>query len=67
MITNIEELNQAYTLTKSVKSILINMLDSGNHDKDDTASIYYGLIDLCESAIENQQKTIDKLLLAAKK
>ncbi|MBD8159204.1 helix-turn-helix domain-containing protein [Pantoea agglomerans] len=65
MITNIEELNRAYTLTKSVKSILNNMLDAAGSDEDDSTSIYYGLIDLCESAIQVQQKAIDKLLLNA--
>ncbi|WP_277973287.1 helix-turn-helix domain-containing protein [Pantoea agglomerans] len=65
MITNIEELNEAYTLTKSVKSILNNMLGAAGSDEDDSASIYYGLIDLCESAIQGQQKAIDKLLLNA--
>lgn len=62
MSISIEELNEAYTLSKSVKSIIRKMMDELTPEQDDNASALYGLIHICESVIDNQDKAIHKLL-----
>lgn len=56
----ISELNEAYTLSKSLKVIIRKMLDETLDDDD--ASAFYGLIHICESVIENQNIAIEKTL-----
>lgn len=60
MSINLNELNEAYTLSKSVKVIINKMLCDSLCEDD--ASALYGLIHICESVIENQTLAINKLL-----
>ncbi|ARF49630.1 hypothetical protein [Pantoea stewartii] len=62
MSINIDELNEAYTLSKSLNVIIKKMMDSLPPDQDDNSAAFYGLSHICESVTDNQGKAIQKLL-----
>lgn len=60
-MNNIPELNEAFTLSKSIKAILIKLSNELDDEENDSALALYGLITLSENVIRCQEKTIEYL------
>jgi len=58
---NSPELNEAYTVIKSIKAILTKMSDELDAEESDNALALYGLITLSDHAIKNQEAAIRNL------
>ncbi|MCX8967396.1 hypothetical protein EHW66_21245 [Erwinia psidii] len=62
MAIDLNELNEAYTLSKCVKEIISKMTEYQLTENDDIAAICYGLTHICKSIVSNQEAAIEKLI-----